>query len=88
MTDNKRKIEVFTSGCPFCDETVRMVRELSCPSCNIIIYDLRESGIERAREYGVNSVPTVVVDGEILDCCKRGKPTREELKKAGIGVPL
>jgi hypothetical protein len=28
----KRKIEVFTAGCPLCDETVKLVRELACPS--------------------------------------------------------
>jgi glutaredoxin len=84
----KRKVEVFTAGCPLCDETVRLIRELSCPDCEVAVYDLRESGIERAREHGVNSVPTVVVDGKVLDCCKRGKPTREDLKAAGIGTPL
>jgi glutaredoxin 3 len=84
----QRKVEVFTAGCPLCDETVALVKQLSCPSCDVTIYDLRETGIEKAKEYGVNSVPTVVVDGKILECCARGKPTAEDLKAAGIGTPL
>jgi protein-disulfide isomerase len=51
------------------------------------IYDLRERGMNKAKKYGVNSVPTVVVDGKILDCCKRGKITKKDLVAAGIGTP-
>ena len=84
----KRKVEVFTADCPICNETVKLVKELSCPSCDVSIYDLRKNGVEKANEYGINSIPTVVVNGKILDCCKRGKPTTEDLKAAGIGKPL
>ena len=84
----KRKVEVFVAGCPLCDKTVRLVNELACPSCDVIVYDLRKEGLDKARKYGVNSVPTVVVNGKILDCCVRRKPTETDLKKAGIGTPL
>jgi hypothetical protein len=84
----RRKVEVFTAGCPLCDETARLVSELSCPDCDVTVYDLRQSGIERAREYGVNSVPSVVVDGRLLECCVRGSPSKEDLRAAGIGTPI
>ena len=84
----KRKVEVFVAGCPLCDETVKLVNELSCPNCDVIVYNLKEEGIEKAREYGINSVPTVVVNGRILDCCARRKLTEADLKAAGIGTPL
>jgi len=84
----KRQIEVFTAGCPLCDETVRMVTELICPSCHLTVYDLKKDGMDKAKEYGVNSVPSVAVNGKVLDCCLRGKPTRDDLKAAGIGTPL
>lgn len=84
----KRKVEVFVAGCPLCNETVNLVKELSCPSCDIKIYDLKKEGLDKARKYGVNSVPTVVVDGKILNCCARKGPTRADLKEAGIGNPL
>ncbi len=84
----KRKVEVFVSGCPLCGETVKLVKELSCPSCDVTVYNLQEKGMDKAREYGVNSVPTVVVNGKILNCCDRKGPTRADLKVAGIGAPL
>jgi glutaredoxin 3 len=84
----KRKIEVFTAGCPLCDETVKLVKELSCPSCEVTIYNLQKEGMEKAKEYGINSVPTVVVDGKIAECCARRKPSAADLKSAGIGTPL
>jgi len=83
-----RKVEVFTAGCPLCEETVQLVNKIACPSCDVTVYDLKKKGLEKAREYGVSSVPTVVVDGKILDCCKRGKPTEEDLRAAGIGQPV
>lgn len=92
----KRKVEVFTGGCPLCDETVTLVKKLSlsCPSCDVTVYNLRDRGMDKAKEYGINSAPTVVVDGKILDYCNCGcgcvkrKPTEEDLKAAGIGTPL
>jgi len=64
------------------------VRDLSCSSCDVTVYNLNENGMDKAKEYGVTSVPTVVVDGKMLDCCKRGKPTEDSLRAAGIGTPL
>ncbi len=84
----KRMVEVFTAGCPLCEEAVTLVQKLSCPSCEVTIFDLREAGMEKARQYGVHSVPTVAVDGKILDCCVRRKPNEADLKAAGIGTPL
>jgi glutaredoxin 3 len=84
----KRLVEVFTAGCPLCDETVGLVKKLACPSCDVRIYDLHTTGMDKAREYGVNSVPTVVVDGKIASCCDRGKPNEADLRAAGVGSPL
>jgi glutaredoxin len=79
----KRKVEVFTADCPLCDETVQLVKKLSCPSDDVTIYNLREKeGIDAAKEYGINSVPTVVINGKVLDCCKRSKLTEADFKAA------
>jgi len=85
-----RKVEVFTSGCFLCEETVKLVKALSCSSCEVTVYNIAEpceskECIDKAKDYGINSVPTVVVDGKIVECCKRGKPNREALLAAGIG---
>lgn len=81
-------MEIFVAGCPLCDETAKLVKKLSCQSCYVTVYNLREKGMDKAKEYGVNSVPTVVVNGKILDCCKREKITEKDLMEAGIGVLL
>ncbi|HHT9117442.1 MAG TPA: thioredoxin family protein [Candidatus Hypogeohydataceae bacterium YC38] len=89
----RRKIEVFTAGCPLCLETVNLVKDLACPSCEVIVYDLvkqceTKECIDKVRRYGINSVPTVVVDGKIAQCCLRPKPDKKALLAAGIGRPL
>ena len=88
MTE-KRRVEVFTAGCPVCQGVVEMVNELACPNCDVTIYNLNKSeGVDEAKAYGVTALPTVAVNGELLECCKRGPITKEDLKAAGIGQPL
>lgn len=84
----KRQVEVFTAGCPVCDPAVQLVQELACPDCEVTVYDLRESGVEKAQHYGIRRVPTVVVDGAIASCCQGGGVDREQLQAAGIGQRL
>ncbi|MFH0931457.1 MAG: thioredoxin family protein [Candidatus Zixiibacteriota bacterium] len=84
----KRKIELFTAGCPLCDKVVKLVKSLACASCEVKIYDLRKMGIQKAIKYGVTSVPAVVIEGKIADCCRRGEISKEALINAGVGQPL
>ncbi len=85
----KRQVEVFTAGCPMCDPAVQLVQELACPDCDVTVHDVRESGLEKSREYGgVSRVPTVVVDGTIAACCQVGAVSRDQLQAAGIGQRL
>lgn len=88
MTAAKRKVEVFTAGCPLCDEAVALVKRIACPSCEVVVHDLRAGGEAegRARSLGVNAVPAVVVDGRLADCCSRGPVDEETLRAAGVGV--
>lgn len=81
----RRQVEVFTSGCVVCEPTVQLVRELACSSCDITVHDLHDAGAEQAGKYGINTLPAVVVDGELLSCCQHGGPSREVLASAGIG---
>jgi len=46
----KRRVEVFTAGCSLRDETVKLVKELACPSCEVNIYGLSKSGMEKAKK--------------------------------------
>lgn len=86
----KRKVEVFTSGCFLCEEAVQLVQELACPNCEVAVYNLADPCeskvcIDKAKTYGVNAVPAVVVDGKLVECCERGRVNREALVTAGIG---
>ena len=90
---SKRKVEVFTAGCSVCEDTIKMVKDLSCESCEVKVYNLNEacgSGecLEKVNAYGIKRLPTVVVDGKIADCCVTTGPTIEGLKAAGVGVCL
>ena len=84
----KRQVEVFTAGCPVCEPAVTMVKELACPDCDVTVYDLRESGADKAAAYGITRVPAVVVDGGLAACCETGGVNRAELEAAGVGRPL
>ena len=88
MTE-KRRVEVFTAGCAVCQGVVEMVIELACPNCDVTIYNLNKNeGVNEAKVYGVTGLPSVVVNGELLECCKRSSITKEDLKAAGIGQQL
>jgi glutaredoxin 3 len=81
-----RQVEVFTSGCAVCEPVVQVVSDLACPDCVISVHDLHDDGgAERAQAYGIRSLPAVVVDGELVSCCRHGGPSRSELATAGIG---
>lgn len=88
MTD-KRKIEVFSAGCPLCNDTVKLVNDLACPSCEVNVLDMKTPGVaERAETLGIRSVPAVVVNGKLADCCTVRGPDEATLKAAGLGKLL
>lgn len=87
----KRKVEVFTADCPVCEPTVELVRKVACPSCEVIIYDLREGCItnecrDKVKLYGITRLPAVAVNGDLLDCCKVGPVSENDLRAADVGT--
>ncbi len=85
----KRKIEVFTAGCPACDETIALVNRIACPSCEVEFLDMHQPNVaSRAKQYGVSRVPSVVIDGKLADCCAGRGPDEATLRAAGLGQPL
>ncbi len=66
----KRKVEIFSAGCPVCSETISLVKSLACPNCEVSVLDMNDSGAaQRARSLGIRSIPAVVIDGELAGCC-------------------
>lgn len=88
MTE-KRNVEIFSAGCPACDDTVEMVKRISCPDCEISVLDMKNQTVaDRAKTLGIQSVPAIVIDGKLADCCTGRGPDEETLKAAGIGKSL
>lgn len=89
----KRSVEVFTAGCPVCDPVVQMVKDLACDQCEITIYDLIKQCddkvcLSKVEAYQIKKVPSVAVDGKLLNCCVDESISKDELIKAGIGQPI
>lgn len=85
----KRKIEIFTAGCPVCEETIDMVNRLACPSCEVSVLDMRDQAVAtRAAGLGIRSVPAVAIDGRLADCCAGRGVDEQRLRDAGLRQPL
>lgn len=57
----KRKIEIFTAGCPVCEPVVQLVKEAAGKDCEITLYNLSEQSeskicISKMKEYGAKRV--------------------------------
>lgn len=85
----KRKIEVFSAGCPVCKDAVKLVNEIACESCEVSVLDMKTpETAERAKAVGIRSVPAVVIDGKLADCCSGHGVDEATLQAAGLGKPL
>jgi len=86
--NEKRKIEIFSAGCPVCEEAISLVNRLACLSCEVIVLNIKKPDVaQRAKNLGIRSVPSVVIDGRLADCCGQGI-NEETLKADGLGQPL
>lgn len=84
----KRTIEIFTAGCPCCDEAVRLVKSLACDRCDVQVLDMRSDRAvqSRAKDNGIQRVPAIVVDGQLADCCQSGAVDAATLRRLGVGT--
>lgn len=88
MSD-KRSIEIFSAGCAVCEEVIDRVNDLACPSCEVSVLDMADAQVAgRAKSMGIRSVPAVVIDGKLADCCAGRGPDEAALRAAGLGQPL
>jgi glutaredoxin 3 len=84
---HKRTVEVFSAGCAVCEETVARIRQIVCPSCEVAVLDMHDEAVAaRAKTLGIRSVPAVVIDGQLADCCSDRGPDETTLRAAGLGV--
>ncbi len=87
--NHKRKVEVFTAGCPVCEKTVELVRRMACPSCEIAVLDSKDEKVARRAELlGIRTVPAVAIDGQLAECCAGRGPEETSLRAGGLGQPI
>ena len=77
----KHKVEVFSAGCSVCDEALTLIKKLVCPECEVIVLDMKDANVaKRAKNLGVHSVPAVVIDGALANCCVGGSVNEQALR--------
>lgn len=82
----KRKIEIFSAGCPVCEETIKLVNQVACSSCEISVLDMKDPNVaSRAKSLGIHSVPSVVINDKLADCCAGRGPDEATLRASGLG---
>jgi len=82
----QRKVEIFSAGCSACQETIDLVNKIACPSCTVEILDMANPDVgSRAKALGIQSIPAIVVNGELASCCQGRGLTEAQLREAGIG---
>jgi len=84
----KRKVEIFSAGCPACQQAIDLVNSIACPSCDVTVFDMKDAAVaNRAKSLGVRSVPAIVIDGKLADCCSGQEISEAALRAEGIGQP-
>ena len=82
----ERRVLIFSAGCACCHETVQLVKRIACPSCEVKLLDMKSTAVSQwAKRLGIRSVPAVVINGVLADCCAGRGPTEQALRAAGIG---
>ena len=84
----RRKIEVFTAGCPICDEQVQKIKDEACPSCDVQVFNVNneKDALLKSREHGIKSLPAVVINGVLADCCSNKGIDMDILRSMGLGA--
>ena len=78
----KKKVEIFSAGCSTCKETIELVKRIA-GSHEVVIHDMQKSEIaSKAKNYGIRSVPAVVIDGKLAGCCAGRGPDEHVLRSA------
>ena len=78
-TQHTRNIEVFSAGCPLCEQTVRLVEEAVLPcGCAVIQrpWDHGPRSVRRDADGHTHPLPSIAVDGQVIH---EGVPRPEQL---------
>ncbi len=85
----KRTIEIFSAGCTVCDNAIKLVNDIACESCEVSVLNMQDPEVfTRAKSLGISSLPAVVIDGQLADCCTGRGVDEAILRSAGLGQPV
>jgi glutaredoxin 3 len=85
----KRKVEIFSAGCPACQEAIELVHSIACSSCDVTVLDMKDRAVaDRAKAVGVRSLPAIVINGKLAGCCSGQGINEAALRAEGIGQPV
>lgn len=85
----KRKVEIFSAGCSVCEEAIRTVKAIAYESCDVAVLDMNQDEVAaRAKALGIRSVPAIVIDGQLADCCSGRGIDEATLRRSGVGVRI
>lgn len=81
-----RQIEIFSAGCSVCNDVVEQVKAAACPSCEVTVVSMADAPTaQRAKSLGVRSLPAVVIDGKLANCCTNRGVDLDVLRATGLG---
>jgi glutaredoxin len=79
----KQRIEIFSAGCKICKDTIEAVRKLAGSEHEIVVLDMHQEYIaNRAAQYGIRSLPAVIIDRKLVGCCSGGGVEEHVLREA------
>ena len=79
----KHRIEIFSAGCATCRSTIDMVKNLAGTDHDVQVRDMQQPDVaNQASQYGIRSVPGVVIDGKLAGCCAERGPDERILREA------
>ena len=78
------KVEVFSAGCPACQDATEMVKRVAGPtSSSVVVLDMHQADVAaRAKQLGITRLPSVVIDGSLASCCTDRGPNEIVLRAA------
>ncbi len=67
------------------DSGSTVIGRIACSSCEATVHDMSDPAIAaRAKNLGIRSVPAVLIDGRLADCCAGRRPDAAVLRAAGL----
>jgi len=81
------KVEVFSAGCPACQDATEMVKRVAGPtSSSVVVLDMHQADVAaRAKQLGITRLPSVVIGGSLASCCADAGLTRQRSRRRWAG---